>query len=547
MTDLASQTLGPYRLDNKLGEGGAAIIYRAYQPSMERYVAIKVLKVELAEQDPTFVERFTREARTIAQLQHPHILPVIDFGQTDEHVYLVMVLMEQGTLRQYVRENAPLSLEETSFLITQVSSALDRAHTRGIIHRDLKPENILMDEDRNLYLTDFGLARIMENARRLTATGLVMGTPHYISPEQARGDSAEIPSDTYALGIMLYEMVTGQLPFQADTGYGLIFKHINEPPPAPRTLRPDLPAEVEHVMLKALSKEPAQRYQSAMELAEAYAKALPNAHTLTMQTEAQASHAPLGERAPQELNTDDLSAARRTPSAMRLTPQRMAPENKITITDNLDDPDNNLPLPNGYFHYAMRGLEEVAGLQTTEIILRFANLEHMMDHYPPNNMKFDGGFTFKQYADLSHAILNYYGATGREAIMHIGRLVSRWMILDQPMFGFTSAALRLMPTAAALRLALNKTADGWVKLYKEQGIEMDFRLVEKPDFFLWAAKRCTCCTGKKADAPICWLFDAGFVEGGFLIKGKTFPAKEIACKAMGAPYCVFRIDKTPID
>lgn len=544
MTDLASQTLGPYRLENKLGEGGAAIIYRAYQPSMDRYVAIKVLKVELTEQDQTFVERFTREARTIAQLQHPHILPVIDFGQTDSHVYLVMVLMERGTLRQYLREHAPLRLEEASFLLTQIASALDRAHARGIIHRDLKPENILMDEDRNLYLTDFGLARIMENARRLTATGLVMGTPHYIAPEQAKGDPADVRSDTYALGVMLYEMLTGELPFKADTGYGLIFKHINEPPPAPRTLQPDLPPAVEAIILKALSKSPAERYQSAMELAEALAQALPSSRTLTMQTEEQASHAPRGTA---ETITDGQLYARRTPSALRLTPQRMPDEQKITITDNPGDPDNALPLPNGYFHYAMRALEEVAGLQTTEIILRFANLERMLDHYPPNNMKFDGGFTFKQYADLGHAVLNYYGATGQEAIMHIGRLVARWMILDQPLFGFTSAALRIMPTAAALRLALNKTADGWVKVYSEVGIEMDFRLVEKPDFFLWAAKRCTCCTGKKADAPICWIFDAGFVEGGYLIKGKTFPVKEIACKAMGAPYCVWRIDKTPID
>jgi serine/threonine protein kinase/predicted hydrocarbon binding protein len=547
MTNLESQMLGPYRVEEKLGEGGAATIYRGYQPSMDRYVAIKVLKVELAEQDPSFVERFALEAKTIAQLQHPHILPVIDFGQTEDFVYLVMVLMPGGTLRQYIREHGALSLQETSFMLAQVASALDRAHDRGIIHRDLKPENILMDEDRNVYLTDFGLARILESARRLTATGLLMGTPHYISPEQARGEMADVRSDIYSLGIMLYEMLTGKLPFQADTAYGILFKHINEDPPRIREVRPELPQAVEEVVLKALAKNPDDRYQSALDMAGAFAEAMPGTTTVTIQTEEQAAHQPRGTRETQEVSTEALFAPRYTPTPTRLTPQRLAEKDKIIITDNPDDPDIALPLANGYMHYALRALEEVAGLQTAEIILRFARLENLLDKYPANNMRFDQGYTFKDYADLGHAILNYYGATGREAVMHIGRLSARWMILDQPLFGFTNAALRLMPAAAALRLTFNKTADGWRKIWNQVGVKMEFHLIEKPDFFLFAAQRCTCCTGKKASAPICWIFEAGFAEGGLIIKGKNFPVKEIACRAMGAPYCVWRIDKKPID
>ncbi|MFC1960625.1 protein kinase [Chloroflexota bacterium] len=549
MTDLVTKTLGPYRLEQKLGEGGAAVIYRAYQESMQRYVAIKVLKVELAEQDPAFVERFTQEARTIAQLQHPHVLPVIDFGKTDEHVYMVMVLMEGGTLRRYLRQYAPLSLERSSFMLTQIASALDRAHSNQIVHRDLKPENILLDEDGNLYLTDFGLARILENARRLTKTGLLMGTPHYISPEQAKGESADQRSDIYALGVILYEMLTGQLPFQADTAYGIIFQHINNPPPNPRTIKEDIPQPVEDVVLKALAKMPQDRYQTAMAVAEGFADALPQGNkTLTVQSEKQAAQAPAGSWEAPTLAAEITLPEFYTPaSANRLTPQRMTPDNAITVTDNPNDPDVNIPLPNGYMHYALRALEEVSGLQAVEIILRFAGLQDMMDRYPPNNLRFDQGYTFGQYSNLCHSILNYYGATGQEAINHIGRLSARWMIMDQPLFGFTSTALRIMPAAAALRLALNRTTDGWRKLWREVDVNMEFRLVEKGDFFLFAAKRCTNCAGKKANAPICWAFTTGLEEGSRLIKGKHYPVKQIACRAMDDPYCVWRINKKPED
>ncbi len=543
MTNLEARTLGPYRLEYKLGEGGAATVYRAYQPSMERHVAIKVLKLELAAQDPAFLERFTREARIVAQLQHPHILPVIDFGQTDDLAYIVMVLLEGGTLRHFLREHGPLPLDTCAFIVAQIASALDRAHSRGVIHRDLKPENILMDEDQNVYLTDFGIARILDSARRLTVTGTVLGTPHYLAPETARGHPADERSDTYALGVMLYEMAVGQLPFQGETPFNLIYQHITAPPPPPRTLKPDLPETVERVLLKALAKDPAARYQTPLELAEAFVDALPQTPVASPQAEEKAGARPIGTRAVADSLLDALPEVLPTSTPGRVVPQRASGEEQIIINNRPDDPIAAVPLPNNLMHYALRALEEVAGLQAAEIILRFAGLENLLDEYPPNNLKFDRGYTFRHYSALNHTMLSYFGATGRAAVMHIGRLSSRYLVMDSPLFGFTSAALRIMPTAAALRLSLNKMADGWRNMWQPAGIDFEGHLIERDDFFLWGARHCPCCAGKRSNVPICWILDGGFIEAGVLVKGRPLRVKQIAARSLGDPYCVWRIEK----
>ncbi len=546
MDNLVGQTLGQYRIENKLAEGGAAVIYRAYQPSMERYVAIKVLKPELT-QDPSFLKRFSQEARTVAQLQHPHILPVIDFGRSRQHVYLVMVLMEGGTLSDRLQESGPIPLSRCARLLTQVASALERAHSRGIVHRDLKPANILLDEDGNAYLTDFGIARILEGAAQLTGTGLLIGTPHYISPEQAMGRPADARSDIYALGVTLYEMVVGRVPFDSDTPFGLIFMHINDPPPPPKSIDPALPDAIQRVILTALAKNPDHRFQTALELAEAFAEALPKAPSISAQEEEIAAQQPLGTVYTLEGMEASTFIAPPTPTDKRLAPARMEGPNKITITNFAGDERENIPCTNGFMHYALRALEEIAGLQATEIILRFAGLESMLDHYPPNNLKLDGGTTWKQYSDLNHAIVNYYGASGKEAAMHVGRVSARWIIRDQPLFGFASLAFRMMPAAAAWRLAFNRTADIFRKLYAEVGVEIHTEVLERGNFFLFAMRECPCCVGKRANAPICWMWEGYMIEGGALVKGKIFPVEEIACRAMGNPYCVWKVAKKPVD
>ncbi len=267
------RTLGQYTLEAPLGKGGMASVYRAHQASVDRYVAIKVMTPEIAN-DPGFVERFQREARIIGRLEHPHILPVIDFGESEGTYYIVMRYMDGGSLDDLIRQRR-LRPEEVAHYLDQIASALDYAHQKGVIHRDLKPNNVLLDRANNCYLTDFGIARIEGgDQHKLTATGSVMGTPAYMSPEQAMGRPVDGRSDIYTLGVMLYEMATGKLPFMADTSAALIFHHVYETPPSPRQINPSLPEAVEPVFMRVLAKAPDMRYGTAEALARDFSQAL---------------------------------------------------------------------------------------------------------------------------------------------------------------------------------------------------------------------------------------------------------------------------------
>jgi tRNA A-37 threonylcarbamoyl transferase component Bud32 len=265
------QMLGPYRIIGQIGQGGMASVYKAYQPSMDRNVAIKILPSELAE-SKEFAGRFQQEARIIARLEHPHILPVFDYGESDGISYLVMRYLEAGTLRDRLAAG-PLTMDEIDRTLEQFADALGYAHGQGIVHRDLKPANALVDSQGNLFLTDFGIAKLLQGTSHFTKTDAVMGTPAYISPEQAQGRPVDARSDIYSLGIILYEMVTGQVPFVADTPLAVIFKHVSDPLPLPSTIKPGLPEPIEQVILKALAKDPADRFASAAEFASAWKRA----------------------------------------------------------------------------------------------------------------------------------------------------------------------------------------------------------------------------------------------------------------------------------
>ena len=228
MTELVGQTLGPYRLTEQIGLGGMATVYKAYQASVDRYVAVKVLPRQFAE-DPTFMGRFEQEARTIAKLEHPHILPVHDYGEQKRITYLVMRFVEAGTLKDLIASQSPLSPEECLRIVQQVGGALDYAHSQGVIHRDIKPSNVLVDPRGDCFLTDFGIARLVEGTTEFTATGRIVGTPAYMAPEQGMGEKADARSDIYALGIILYEMVTGKVPYEAETPLAVLMKHASAP------------------------------------------------------------------------------------------------------------------------------------------------------------------------------------------------------------------------------------------------------------------------------------------------------------------------------
>lgn len=244
-----------------------AVVYRGYDLVLDRPVAIKVLRGQFAA-DASFLRRFEREAQAAARLSHPNIVSVYDVGRDDGTRYIVMEYVPGKTLKQLILEHAPFSLDEAIHIVRQVAAALDYAHQHGLVHRDIKPQNILVDERGFVKVTDFGIAKGLTDVS-LTEAGFGMGTVHYVSPEQARGEPATPASDIYALGVVLYEMLTGRLPFDADNPIGLAMQHVHEAPPPPRQFNPNIPPAVEAIILRALAKDPRQRFPTAGALAQA--------------------------------------------------------------------------------------------------------------------------------------------------------------------------------------------------------------------------------------------------------------------------------------
>ncbi len=272
---IVGSTVGNCVVESLLGQGGMARVYRARQTNLERTVAIKILPPYYAA-DPDFVERFKLEAKALARLSHPHIVIIHDAGEDDGRLYIIMEYISGGTLRDYMERPRMDRMQprEITRIIREVASALTYAHHQGIIHRDVKPVNVLMDASRRAVLSDFGISKMMASSAAMTRSGAGVGTPEYMSPEQCRGGAVDARADIYALGVMLYEMLTGRTPFEADNYTALAHSHIYETPTPPSQLNPRISPAVQAVVMKALEKDPADRFQEATEMSIALDQAV---------------------------------------------------------------------------------------------------------------------------------------------------------------------------------------------------------------------------------------------------------------------------------
>ncbi|RYM07311.1 Stk1 family PASTA domain-containing Ser/Thr kinase [Sporolactobacillus sp. THM7-7] len=263
---------GRYEILSRLGEGGMAIVYKAKDLILDRIVAVKVLRSELAGDDE-FIRRFRREAESVASLSHPNIVAIYDIGEEEDCYYLVMEYVQGMTLKEFIKDYSPIPINEAVHIMKQITKAIAHAHALGIVHRDIKPHNIMIDETEHIEVTDFGIAVTLTGAT-ITYTHSIIGSAHYLSPEQARGGKATVKSDIYALGIVMFELLTGRLPFPGTSAVSVALKHLREPMPYPRNFRPEIPQSLENVMIRALEKNPDDRYAGVDEMFEDLSTAL---------------------------------------------------------------------------------------------------------------------------------------------------------------------------------------------------------------------------------------------------------------------------------
>ena len=330
MDFLNEQDLNGYKLIERLGTGGMGSVYRAYDQAMKREVAVKILALEYAD-DPQYVARFNREAETLVQLEHPHIVPIYDYGTQQKFSYIVMRLLTGGSLAELIRHGRPLDLPQVRRILEQVTTALHYAHQRGIIHRDIKANNVMLDDAGNAYLTDFGIAKLVYETTQFTTTGATLGTPMYMAPELWKGAESDVKTDIYSLGILLYQMLVAELPFTASTPFALMDKHLHEMPKSISSQRADVGEGVDAIVWQALAKAPDERFVDAQALYDSFESVILGgriAHTSTSQS------TPISIKPTRPANETDLSITPQLKQDDAVLEWAMAATNILTPEDD---------------------------------------------------------------------------------------------------------------------------------------------------------------------------------------------------------------------
>jgi serine/threonine-protein kinase len=496
---LAGQKLGQYEIIEEIGKGGMAIVYRASQPSMKREVAIKMMFKSLQEQDATFIERFRREAEVIAKLQHPHILPVYDFGEHDGQPYLVMAYLGGGSLAQRINRENAMSIKDTVRILRPVAAALDFAHEHAVIHRDFKPGNVMFDKKGYAYLTDFGLAKMAESSQ-LTASAGIIGTPDYMAPDWGKKGDITPSVDIYALGVTVYQMLAGTVPYPASTPMGALMAHSSEPIPDIRIQRDDLPDGVQEIIAMALAKTPAERFPTAEMLIDALESLITASTPAPMPTPA----TPMAAPAPAEAD----------------------------------------PLyPNMWVRWGLMALEKELGPADLATILVEAGAEHWIQNPPPDNFKKE--VPLRLMSRILHTVRVALGdEVGLPLLRRAGSgTMAQGMPANKVAVSIFEAAARLASPELRMWLGLQAMARQNNSL-SDQHVELE----DHADHWLWRnTTNCPDCCDTSLAAPPCEYF-MGMIEFmcEFASVGKHYRITEVACQASGAASCDFRIDKTPI-
>jgi hypothetical protein len=445
MKDLAGSRLGSYDVRERLGSGGMAVVYRAVQQPLGREVALKALLPSLIE-DQGFIERFELEAKTLARLDHPNILPIYDFVVTPDVVFLTMPLVSGGTLRD-ILDRGPLDGATAWRFLREVGEGLQHAHDAGIIHRDLKPNNVLIRSDGRAVLADFGLARSTNPDKRLTTAGFTLGTPGYMAPEQVLGHDLDQRVDIYAMGVMTFEMMTGRMPFEGSSAGEIALATVTNPIPSAARLNPDLPDELDQVLAAALAKDPSQRPGSVRELVAILAR-VPQRRSAAMTAPAPAAQALQRPPSAPQQAAAPIPTPSKTPVAAPTSPT-------VTTLKQMGLPQlwpRGTSCVGWYFESAVHAAREVAGPAWPDVAVE-AGLEAFIEADPAG-----GDGRANPLAPLSALTTAFEDAFGTDAPARLGewgRRTTERALAARPMSGAEQKALKLVPNKRRLGLLLN--------------------------------------------------------------------------------------------